>query len=258
MRRYSAILTLKSAFIMRPPLLVFIISLTLLSVSGLSSVRPDAQLLTLVFGGIEFQKVSGSLDVVSIGKWMLFLGPILLYAGMLSGQELTTMGAYVIPRFQYYKKWWRTKLASLLITCLMYQLIGFGISLCVSTLSGCFPSLNRAMELWLIFSLPLLHFFLISALELTIYALFRSQMVAVLLPLGLEGGTLILGMLNPSISRFMFGTWGMFYRSSLADAVWGFSICSIVTVQICMVVLILFIIPMWLKKKGTASFKGLQ
>ena len=72
------------------------------------------------------------------------------------------------------------------------------------------------------------------------HTLFSNQHAIALGALGLEGLTLFFAMLSANASRFLFGTWGMLYRSSLSNPSYGFDIGTILLVQaiVCAIIIV--------------------
>ena len=109
--------------------------------------------------------------------------------------------------------------------------------------------MNLGISLCMIF----LHLYLISLLILASHTLFSNQHAIALGVLGLEGLTLFFAMLSANASRFLFGTWGMLYRSSLSNPSYGFHVDTILLVQAIVCAIIIVGMPYVLKKRGVFS-----
>ncbi|HML69426.1 MAG TPA: hypothetical protein PKA81_13655 [Clostridia bacterium] len=242
-------ITLQYQFNMNPIFLgVFVVAFLALNVS-----QPGASQSDLFWYGIVFPVDLESLDLIGLGRWMLFVSPFILFACIQSEQELNRMAPYVIPRYRSYTRWWHSKLLSLLIGCLIYFAIGIIVTTLFMSLSGQAAQSIDFMNLGISLCLIFLHLFLISLLILASHTLFSNQHAIALGALGLEGLTLFFAMLNANVSRFLFGTWGMLYRSSLSNPSYGFDVGTTLLVQAIVCVIIIVCMPYVLKKRGVFS-----
>ena len=236
-------------FVINPIFLgVFVVAFLALNVT-----QPGVSRSELFWCGIAFPVDLESLDLIGLGRWMLFVSPFILFACIQSEQELNRMAPYVIPRYRSYTRWWHSKVLSLLIGCLIYLAIGIAVTILYSVSSGQnildVDSLSLGVSLCLVF----LHLYLISLLILASHTLFSNQHAIALGALGLEGLTLFFAMLSANASRFQFGTWGMLYRSSLSNPSYGFDAGTILLVQAIVCTIIIVGMPYVLKKRGVFS-----
>lgn len=242
-------ITLQYRFNMNPIFLgVFAVAFLALNVS-----QPGASRSELFWYGIVFPVDLESLDLIGLGRWMLFVSPFILFACIQSEQELNRMAPYVIPRYRSYTRWWHSKLLSLLIGCLIYFAIGIIVTTLFMSLSGQAAQPIDLMSLGISLCQVFLHLYLISLLILASHTLFSNQHAIALSALGLEGLTLFFAMLSANASRFLFGTWGMFYRSSLSNPSYGFHVGTILLVQAIVCAVIIVAMPYVLKKRGVFS-----
>ncbi len=240
---------LRYRFNMNPLLLgVFVIAFLALNFS-----QPGASQSDLFWYGIVFPVDLESLDLINLGRWMLFVSPFILFACIQSEQELNRMAPYVIPRYRSYTRWWYSKVLSLLIGSFVYLAIGIAVTILFAISSGQAAQPIDFMSLGISLYLIFIHLYLISLLILASHTLFSNQHAIALGALGLEGLTLFFAMLSASASRFLFGTWGMLNRSSLSNASFGFDVGTILLVQAIVCAIIIVSMPYVLKKRGVFS-----
>ena len=220
---------------------------------ALNLTEPGGSGSNLFWGGIAFQADPNSLDLINLGRWMLFVSPYILFACVLSEQELNNMGPYVIPRYQSYTRWWRSKVLSLMMGCLIYLVVGMIETMIHLDFSGQSVQDIGLANIGLSLCLTFLHLYLISLLILAGHTLFLNQHVIALGALGLEGITLLPAMMDAKVSRFMFGTWGMLYRSNLVNQTFGFHIIAILLVQAILCAILIVGMPYVLKRRGVFS-----
>ncbi len=242
-------IALQYRFSMNPIFLgVFVVAFLALNVS-----QPGASRSELFWCGIVFPADLESLDLIGLGRWMLFVSPFILFACIQSEQELNRMAPYVIPRYRSYTRWWHSKIFSLFIGCLVYLVIGIAVTIIFAISSGHAAQPIDFMNLGISLCLIFIHLYLISLLILASHTLFSNQHAISLGALGLEGLTLFFAMLSANVSRFLFGTWGMLYRSSLSNQSHGFDVGTILLVQAIVCVVIIVSMPYVLKKRGVFS-----
>ena len=236
-------------FVINPIFLgVFVVAFLALNVT-----QPGVSRSELFWCGIVFPADLESLDLIGLGRWMLFVSPFILFACIQSEQELNRMAPYVIPRYRSYTRWWHSKIFSLFIGCLVYLVIGIAVTIIFAIPSGQAAQPIDLMSLGISLCLVFLHLYLISLLILASHTLFSNQQTIALGALGLEGLTLFFAMLSANASRFMFGTWGMLYRSSLSNPSYGFHVGTILLVQAIVCAVIIVSMPYVLKKRGVFS-----
>lgn len=236
-------------FVMNPIFLgVFVVAFLALNVS-----QPGASRSELFWCGVVFPADLESLDLIGLGRWMLFISPFILFACIQSEQELNRMAPYVIPRYQSYTRWWHSKVISLFICCLIYLAIGAIVTTIFMIFFGQAAQFIDYTNLGISSCLVFLHLYLISLLILASHTLFSNQHAIALGALGLEGLTLFFAMLSANASRFLFGTWGMLYRSSLSNPLYGFDVGTILLVQAIVCAIIIVSMPYVLKKRGVFS-----
>jgi hypothetical protein len=220
---------------------------------ALNLTEPGGSGSNLFWGGIAFQADPNSLDLIGLGRWMLFVSPYILFACVLSEQELNKMGPYVIPRYHSYTRWWRSKVLSLMIGCLVYLALGMIETMIHLDFSSQSLQEIGLSSLGVSLCLTSLHLYLISLLILAGNTLYSNQHVIALGALSIEGITLLPAMMHAKASRFMFGTWGMLYRSNLVNQTFGFPIIAILLVQAILCAILIVGMPCVLKRRGVFS-----
>lgn len=241
--------TRRCRFVMNP---VFL-GLFVVAFLALNFYQPGAVHSDLFWCGIVFPADLESLDLIGLGRWMLFVSPFILFACIQSEQELNRMAPYVIPRYRSYTRWWHSKVLSLLIGCFIYLAIGIAVTILFAISSGQAAQPIDLISLGISLCQVFLHLYLISLLILASHTLFSNQQAIALGALGLEGLTLFFAMLSANASRFLFGTWGMLYRSSLSSPSYGFHVGTILLVQAIVCAVIIVSMPYVLKKRGVFS-----
>lgn len=103
-------------------------------------------------------------------------------------------------------------------------------------------------EISVIFVLWTVHAMTLSAIFLFMETLRIKKMIPAGLLL-LEGLTFLSGFHFRKSARFMFGVWGMYVQSNLYEDMYGFSIISVIIVQITIVVACYWIGGCFLKGK---------
>jgi len=238
-------------------LVVFFAAFCILSFSSFHTARSAGELLFIVFGGIEISQVADNLNFLAIAKWFLFLSPLLLSVGYLISKEMAEMSPYVIPRHASYKRWWHIKMWNLLATCFLYCFFGFLIVQVVFFIVRGNLSILFNRNFFLLWLLCIVHLFLLCMLLFVTYIVTRSQTFSVSITFGFEGLTLIDGLLSPGKAKFMPGTWGMYLQSASNNPIRGFNIFAVILIQIIVIFVFFFLVPIWMKKNGTASVKSL-
>jgi len=238
-------------------LVVFCAAFCILSLSSIAASQSAEDLIFIVFGGIEISEIADNLNFLAVAKWFLLLSPLLLSVGYSISKEMTEMSPYVIPRHASYKRWWQIKMGHLLAMCFLYCFLGFLIVQVMFFIVRGNLSILFNRSFFLLWLLCIVHLFLLCMLMLVSYTVTRSQAFSVSITLGLEGLTLIEGLLSPGKAKFMPGTWGMYLQSASNNPQRGFNIIAVALIQSSVILIFFFLVPIWMKRNGTASVKSL-
>jgi len=238
-------------------LVVFCAAFCILSLSSIAASQSAGDLIFIVFGGIEISEIADNLNFLAIAKWFLLLSPLLLSMGYSISKEMTEMSPYVIPRHASYKRWWQIKMGHLLAMCFLYCLVGSLVAIIVFFLAKGNFLIHFSKSFFVLWLVCIVHLFLLCMLMLVSYTVTRSQAFSVSITLGLEGLTLIDGLLSPGKAKFMPGTWGMYLQSASYNPQRGFNIIAVVLIQSSVIIIFFFLVPIWMKRNGTASVKSL-
>jgi hypothetical protein len=233
---------------------VNILSFCVLALSVLTSADRDVKsMLSQAVGGIRIVNYGDTLPMIAIGKWLFLISVFLLNIGIFIENEVSVMGAYVIPRYSSYRKWWSIKESQILILCSYFLISGIASVLVLFTVfkpTGTY--LTGKAELLITLLCLLIHLFLLGTLLVSIFVLTYNRMISVIAVIALEGVTMIIGTMNMDISRYMPGMWGMYLRSSFADVRNGFDPATVFAVQLVISGALIVLLPALLRKRGTA------
>jgi len=250
----SYLLSLKCIWDIRM-LTVNILSFFVLAFSVLTSAdREIKSLLSQAVGGIRIADYGDSLPMIAIGKWLFLISVFLLNAAVFIENEISVMGAYVIPRYSSYRKWWSIKETQIFSLCFYFVVSGIAsifAMFCVFQPAGTY--LTGKSELSVTLLCMLIHLFLLGTLLASIFVLTYNRMISVIAVIALEGVTMIIGTMNMDISRYMPGMWGMYQRSSFADVRNGFDPVTVFAVQLVISGALIVLLPALLRKRGTAA-----
>lgn len=234
---------------------VNLLSFCVLALSALTSAdRAIQSQLSQAIGGIRIAEYGDSLPIIAIGKWLFLISVFLLNAAVFIENEISVMGAYVIPRCSSYRKWWNIKSSQMFCLCLYF------VAACIASIFvmlGAFRSTGTyltGMTEWPVMLLGMLvHLFFLGTLLASIFVITYNRMISVIAVLALEGVTMMIGTMNMNVSRYMPGVWGMYLRSSLIDNRYGFDPAIVIGIQIVIAGTLIALLPTLMRKRGTAA-----
>lgn len=198
-----------------------------------------------LFAGVAMDEMD-TLPLIPLGCWLFPIGIYLLVLGFQLGMDKQNR-RFVIVRCGWIQKWWKQFFLRNLLN---------GIFAAVSLLTlfkmidlfALHMFTGNLKEISVIFVLWTVHAMTLSAIFLFMETLRIKKMIPAGLLL-LEGLTFLSGFHFRKSARFMFGVWGMYVQSNLYEDMYGFSIISVIIVQITIVVACYWIGGCFLKGK---------
>ena len=198
-----------------------------------------------LFAGVSMDEMD-TLPLVPLGCWLFPIGIYLLVLGFGLGMDKQNR-RFVIVRYGWIQKWWnRVFLKNLLKGG--FAAVGLLTLFKIIDLFVLQMFTGNRKEISVIFVLWTVHTMTLSALFLFLETLRIKKMIPAGLLL-LEGLTFLSGFHFRKSARFMFGVWGMYVQSNLYEDMYGFSIISVIIVQITIVVACYWIGGCFLKGK---------
>lgn len=185
-----------------------------------------------LFAGVAIDEMD-TFPLVPLGCWLFPLGIYLLVLGFRLGREKQN-GYFAIVRYGFIQKWWKHFFLRNLLN-------GGFTAVCLLTLFQVIDLFALHMfkgnlqEIAVIFILWTVH-----AMTLSAFFLFLETLrIQHLIPAGLllfEGLTFLGGFHFRKSARFMFGAWGMYVQSNLYEDRYGFSMISVMIVQVTIII----------------------
>ncbi len=197
-----------------------------------------------LFAGVVMDEMD-RLPLVPLGCWLFPIGIYLLVIGFRLGMDKENR-PFVIVRCGRIQKWWKH---------FFLRNLFHGVLAAVSLLT-LFETIDlfllhivpgNGKEISVIFVLWTVHAMTLSALFLFLEILRMKRLIPSVILL-LEGLTFLSGFHFRKSARFMFGVWGMYVQSNLYEDRYGFSVISVIIVQV-----IIIIVCYWL---GSYLLKG--
>ena len=185
-----------------------------------------------LFAGVPMDEM-GTFPLVPLGCWLFPIGIYLLIIGFRFGMDKQN-SRFVIVRYGWIQKWWKHYFLRNLwngvfaAVCLLalFKIID------LFTLQKFTGNLK---EILTIFVLWTVHAMTLSALFLLMETLRIKKLIPAVILL-LEGLTFLSGFQFRKSARFMFGVWGMYVQSNLYKDMYGFSIISVMIVQVTIII----------------------
>lgn len=198
-----------------------------------------------LFAGVPMDEMD-TLPLVPLGCWLFPIGIYLLVLGFGLGMDKQNR-RFVIVRYGWIQKWWnRIFLRNLLKGG--FAAVGLLTLFKIIDLFVLQMFTGNRKEISVIFVLWTVHAMTLSALFLFLETLRIKKMIPAGLLL-LEGLTFLSGFHFRKSARFMFGVWGMCVQSNLYEDMYGFSIISVMIVQITIIIVCYWLGGCFLKGK---------
>lgn len=181
-----------------------------------------------LFAGVPMDETE-AFPLVPLGYWLFPIGIYLLVIGFWLGMDKQN-GRFVIVRCGRIQKWWK----HYFLRNLFHGALAAVSLLTLSEMIDLFLLLifpGNGKEISVIFVLWTVHAMTLSALFLFLEAFRIKKLIPAVLLL-LEGLTFLSGFRFRESARFMFGVWGMYVQSNLQESMYGYSVISVMIVQV--------------------------
>ena len=198
-----------------------------------------------LFAGVAMDEMD-TLPLIPLGCWLFPIGIYLLVLGFQLGMDKQNR-RFVIVRCGWIQKWWKHFFLRNLLNG-VFAAVSLLTLFKMIDLFALHMFTGNLKEISVIFVLWTVHAMTLSAIFLCMETLRIKKMI----PAGLllfEGLTFLSGFRFRKAARFMFGVWGMYVQSNLYEDMYGFSIISVIIVQITIVVACYWIGGCFLKGK---------
>ena len=198
-----------------------------------------------LFAGVAMDEMD-TLPLIPLGCWLFPIGIYLLVLGFQLGMDKQNR-RFVIVRCGWIQKWWKLFFLRNLLNG-VFAAVSLLTIFKMIDLFALHMFTGNLKEISVIFVLWTVHAMTLSAIFLFMETLRIKKMIPAGLLL-LEGLTFLSGFHFRKSARFMFGVWGMYVQSNLYEDMYGFSIISVIIVQITIVVACYWIGGCFLKGK---------
>ena len=183
------------------------------------------------FGGIVNDNTWGDIPVIPLGQWLLPIAICLLLQGLYM-EKSRKINIFLEYRCGAIVCWWHRKYLLGLVrgTFISLGLIFAFIVLDIARREFSLKELPAVIVLWYLHMLTMQSMYL----WMDLLSLRKLALAALLL---LEGFTFLIGHKFQTIGAILYGTWGMYYRSSWYDRPQGFSSFAVILVEIALIML---------------------
>ena len=179
--------------------------------------------------------------LVPLGCWLFPIGIFLLIIGFRLGMDKQNQ-RFVIVRCGWIQKWWKHYFLRNLLNGIFAALFNIIDLLVLQMFTGNLKEISAIFVLWTVHAMTL------SALFLFMETLRIKKLIPAVILL-LEGLTFLSGFQFRKSARFMFGVWGMYVQSNLHESMYGFSIISVMIVQVTIIMICYWLGSYLLKEK---------
>ncbi len=196
-----------------------------------------------LFAGVPMNEMD-TFPLVPLGCWLFPIGIYLLIIGFRFGMDKQNR-RFVMVRCGWIQKWWKHHF----LRSLLYGVFIAGSLLTVFKIIDLFVLqmfTGNLKEISTIFVLWTVHAMTLSVLFLLLETLKIKKMIPAVILL-LEGLTFLSGFRFKESAKFMFGSWGMYVQSNLYEDMYGFSIISVIIVQVT-IIMVCYLLGSYLLK----------
>lgn len=186
-----------------------------------------------LFAGVAMDEMD-TFPLVPLGCWLFPIGIYLLIIAFRFGMDKQNR-RFVIVRCGWIQKWWKHFFLRNLLNG-VFAAVGLLALFKMIDLFALQMFTGNLKEISAIFILWTVHAMTLSAL----FLLMEILRIKKLIPAGLlllEGLTFLNGFRFRKSARFMFGVWGMYVQSNLHESMYGFSIISVMIVQVTIIMI---------------------
>lgn len=198
-----------------------------------------------LFAGVPTDEID-TFPLVPLGCWLFPIGIYLLVIGFRLGMGKQNR-RFVIVRCGWIQKWWKHFFLRNLLNG-VFAAVSLLTLFKMIDLFALHMFTGNLKEISVIFVLWTVHAMTLSAIFLFMETLRIKKMIPAGLLL-LEGLTFLSGFQFRKSARFMFGVWGMYVQSNLHESMYGFSIISVMIVQVTIIMICYWVGSYWLKGK---------
>lgn len=181
-----------------------------------------------VYGSIWF----GRIPLIPLGRWLMGMAVILFVTGIYLSRRRQIL-LFEMVRFGGRKSWWNAQFWNLfpvgVMACFCYEFCMKGLDFFVHS------QRPQGMEEVLIFLLWLVHM-MTTACIFCLFDLTAFRVTAPAFLLVTEVSTFTVGFYDWNLSKFMFGSWGMYLQSDRAEKIYGFSPAAVMLLE-CLIIL---------------------
>lgn len=196
-----------------------------------------------LFAGVPMNEMD-TFPLVPLGCWLFPIGIYLLIIGFRFGMDKQNR-RFVMVRCGWIQKWWKHHF----LRSLLYGGFAAGSLLTFFKIIDLFALqmfTGNLKETSTIFVLWTVHAMTLSVLFLLLETLKIKKMIPAVILL-LEGLTFLSGFRFKESAKFMFGSWGMYVQSNLYEDMYGFSIISVIIVQVT-IIMVCYLLGSYLLK----------
>lgn len=194
----------------------------------------------MIVYGIKFSSIVGQIDLIGLAKWLLIISIPILLCGYHFSIQIKNFPAIVF-RFSKWKKWWYYQLFSLYILIAIYTVLLF---YCVSIANT--GKIINPLSGIAFFT----HLLLLVSIMIALNILGASTASSILAALLIDGFSYIFAEVSVVANPYLFGTWGMYYRSSLMNRNNGFSLLVALVIEVIIILGCFIYIPSFLQKNN--------
>ena len=169
-----------------------------------------------------------------LGCWLFPIGIYLLIIGFRPGMDKQNR-RFAIVRCGWIHKWWKYYFLRNLLNGALAAVSLLTLSE-VTDLSALQMLTGNLKEISAIFVLWTIHAVTLSALFLLLETLRIKKLIPAVILL-FEGLTFLSGFQFRKRAKYMFGVWGMYVQSNLHESMYGFSVISVMIVQLIIIML---------------------
>ena len=188
----------------------------------------DTPTVLNLLGGFSAATTMGILNVVGIIRWILVVLPPTAISVLFITSELGPQSTFTMIRSKSVVRWIVARLGMILAVNLIYPLILLVVGFIFMP-----PPAIDAMRLYIIFSI---HTCMVSFLSVFLVAIFKSSKPALLSFIVIEGCSVVVGNIVPSISKYMVGFWGMAQNSIFLfdNSIAHYGITAFFSIAVCL------------------------
>ena len=196
-----------------------------------------------ILGGIDSSKNNNILNVTQIIKWNLCVLPPIIISLLFLSEEFGAFRKFTLIRSKNVKEWVLVRFGIVIFINYIYIFLFFIITYFI----GINSELDIRDIILLLIVFPI-HTVAISMLIETIAVITNSQKNAIISYFFIEGFTVILGLLYPTISKYLISYWGMLENQVFIFSSRIIHICITNLIMVVTIIIVLNILIQFFKK----------